>query len=58
VQFAIEIDGGISPDNVTDVVRAGCDWLVTGSSVFESADPAAVVTHMQQVAREARLVHV
>jgi ribulose-phosphate 3-epimerase len=58
VQFAIEIDGGVSPENVGDVVRAGCDWVVAGSSIFESADPAATVTRMQQLAREARLVHV
>jgi len=58
VQFAIEIDGGISPDNVGDVVRAGCDWVVAGSSIFDSADPAATVTLMQQLARDARLIHV
>jgi ribulose-phosphate 3-epimerase len=58
VQFAIEIDGGVSPENVGDVIRAGCDWVVAGSSIFESADPAATVTRMQQLAREARLVHV
>lgn len=58
VQFAIEIDGGVSPDNVSEVIRAGCDWVVAGSSIFESADPAATVKRMQQLAREARLVHV
>ena len=58
VQFAIEIDGGISPENISDVVRAGCDWVVAGSSIFDSADPGATVTLMQQLARDARLVHV
>jgi ribulose-phosphate 3-epimerase len=58
VQFAIEIDGGVSPENIGDVIRAGCDWVVAGSSIFDSADPAATVTRMQQLAREARLVHV
>jgi ribulose-phosphate 3-epimerase len=58
VQFAIEIDGGITPENIGDVIRAGCDWVVAGSSIFDSADAAASVTHMQQLAREARLVHV
>jgi ribulose-phosphate 3-epimerase len=58
VQFAIEIDGGVSPENISDVVRAGCDWVVAGSSIFESADPAATVRQMQQLAREAKLVHV
>jgi ribulose-phosphate 3-epimerase len=58
VQYAIEIDGGISPDNVTEVVRAGCDWLVAGSAIFDSAEPAATVKRMQQLAADARLVHV
>jgi ribulose-phosphate 3-epimerase len=58
VQFAIEIDGGVSPENIGDVIRAGCDWVVAGSSIFDSADPGATVTRMQQLAREARLVHV
>jgi ribulose-phosphate 3-epimerase len=58
VQFAIEIDGGVSPENIGDVIRAGCDWVVAGSSIFDSADPGATVTQMQQLAREARLVHV
>ncbi len=57
-QFAIEIDGGVSPDNISDVARAGCDWVVAGSSIFESADPAATVKRMQQLAREAKLVRV
>jgi ribulose-phosphate 3-epimerase len=58
VQYAIEIDGGISPDNITEVVRAGCDWLVAGSAIFDSADPGATVKRMQQLAADARLVHV
>ena len=58
VQFAIEIDGGVSSENIGDVIRAGCDWVVAGSSIFDSADPGATVTRMQQLAREARLVHV
>src|SRR3954447_9705030 len=58
LQFAIEIDGGVSLDNVADIVRAGCDWVVAGSSIFHSADPATTVAQMQQIAREATAVHV
>ena len=32
----IEIDGGVHRENLADVVRAGCDWIVTGSAVFHS----------------------
>ena len=58
LQFAIEIDGGISLENLGDVVRAGCDWIVAGSSIFGSADPATTVNRMQQAARDATAVHV
>ena len=58
VQFAIEIDGGISLNNIGEVVRAGCDWLVAGSSIFTSEDPATTVARMQQLARDATAVQV
>ena len=58
LQFSIEIDGGISAENAGEAVRAGCDWLVAGSSVFHSEDPATAVRRLQQAAREALTVHV
>ena len=58
LNFAIEIDGGVSRDNVAEIVKAGCDWLVAGSSVFHSADPAATVKEMLQIAHDATLVKV
>jgi len=58
LQFAIEIDGGITLENVADAVRAGCDWIVTGSSIFHTPDPTAAFEAMQQTAREANLVRV
>ncbi len=57
LQFAIEIDGGVSRDNVQDIVRAGCDWLVAGSAVFHSANPAQTVKEMQQLAANAGAMH-
>ena len=49
----IEIDGGVTRDNLADVVRAGCDWIVTGTSIFHTPDPAATVAEMRQIAAEA-----
>jgi ribulose-phosphate 3-epimerase len=54
--FPIEIDGGITVDNVGDVVRAGCDWIVTGSSVFHTPDPAAALAELRQAAIQATAV--
>src|SRR6202008_2208050 len=43
----IEIDGGVHHENLAEVVRSGCDWIVTGSAVFHSADPEAAVRSMR-----------
>ncbi len=58
LNFAIEIDGGVGPDNLPEVIGAGVDWVVAGSSVFGAADPGATLQHMEQLARETTLVKV
>jgi ribulose-phosphate 3-epimerase len=58
LNFPIEIDGGVTLENLAEVVRAGADWIVTGSSVFHSADPTATVAEMMRVASQATAVRV
>ena len=58
IPLPIEIDGGISAENVGDAVRAGCDWMVTGTSVFHTPDPGAAMQRMLEIAREAAPVQV
>ena len=53
LNFLIEVDGGIGPENVAEVVRAGAQMLVAGTSVFRAADPAAAVRSMISQANEA-----
>jgi ribulose-phosphate 3-epimerase len=48
--FRIEVDGGVSPDNVTDLVRAGAEILVAGTSIFHTPDVAEAVRSMKQLA--------
>ncbi len=36
----LEIDGGIGRKNIADVVAAGVDVVVMGSSIFGAQDPA------------------
>jgi len=52
----IEIDGGVHLENLGEVVRAGCDWIVTGSAVFHSADPEATVRQMREIAASAMAI--
>jgi ribulose-phosphate 3-epimerase len=58
LDFAIGIDGGVELDNAADIVRAGCDWLVAGTSIFHTPGPAEAFVQIQRVAREATLVRV
>ncbi len=37
----IGVDGGVSPDNLADIRRAGADSAVVGSRIFLEGDPAA-----------------
>ena len=56
LNYAIEIDGGVNLDNVAEIVRAGCDWLVSGASIFHSEDPGATLAQMRAIVREATSV--
>ncbi len=56
--FRIQIDGGVNEDNLADIVRAGCDWIVMGASIFGSPDPARTVARMREIARDAASVRV
>jgi ribulose-phosphate 3-epimerase len=51
--FKIEVDGGIGPENVAEVVRAGAQILVAGTSVFHTQDPADAVRSLLHLARAA-----
>ena len=39
----IEVDGGITPQNVRLVTEAGANVIVAGSAVFKAADPAEAI---------------
>jgi ribulose-phosphate 3-epimerase len=45
--YHIEVDGGINPDTAALSIAAGANVLVAGSSVFSSADMAAVIRAMR-----------
>lgn len=49
LDFTIEIDGGINPDNVKTVTDAGVDIVVAGSSVFGAADIEARVKEFREI---------
>ncbi|HSN09756.1 MAG TPA: hypothetical protein VLS85_12010, partial [Hanamia sp.] len=45
----IEVDGGISLENAADIINAGADILVAGSSVFKSENPTETIRKMKEL---------
>src|SRR5271165_4965971 len=39
LHLPIEIDGGVTMDNLAEVVNAGVEWIVAGSSIFHAVNP-------------------
>jgi ribulose-phosphate 3-epimerase len=50
----IEIDGGVTPENAADVVRAGANALVAGSAVFKGGDYKGNIAAIRRAAMSAR----
>lgn len=44
----IEIDGGIDLENISTVVAAGAEIIVSGSAIFGSGDPEAAVRGLRE----------
>ncbi|HVB36873.1 MAG TPA: ribulose-phosphate 3-epimerase [Candidatus Acidoferrales bacterium] len=51
--FRIGVDGGVTLENTAELVTAGADTLVAGTSIFHTTDPGAAVRHMKQCANDA-----
>ena len=43
----LEVDGGVKPDNIAQIARAGADTFVAGSAVFGSPDYAATIRDLR-----------
>lgn len=44
----IEVDGGITPENIHKVIEAGANVIVAGSAIFESPDVSNVIRMMRE----------
>ena len=47
LRVKIEVDGGVTLENIAEIIAAGADVLVTGSSVFKSKDPTAAIAGLK-----------
>ena len=43
----LEIDGGVKPDNIAEIAKAGADTFVAGSAIFGKPDYAGIVSQMK-----------
>jgi ribulose-phosphate 3-epimerase len=53
LNYRIEVDGGIDASNVADVVLAGAEVIVAGTSVFREADIGEAFKRMKSTAHDA-----
>jgi ribulose-phosphate 3-epimerase len=44
----IQVDGGINPDNVREIVEAGADIIVAGSAVFNAEDVPGAIQNLRR----------
>ena len=42
----IEVDGGVGPENASQLIQAGASILVAGSAIYKSASPAETIKTM------------
>jgi ribulose-phosphate 3-epimerase len=45
----IEIDGGVTVENASDIVKAGADVLVAGNSIFRAQDPIQTIAQLKSI---------
>lgn len=43
----LQVDGGVKPDNIAEIVAAGADTVVAGSAIFGQADYAQAIASMR-----------
>ena len=47
LNIRLEVDGGVTPDNIADIATAGADTFVAGSAIFNQPDYKVVIDRMR-----------
>jgi ribulose-phosphate 3-epimerase len=53
--YRIEVDGGVDAENIAELVAAGAETMVAGTSVFHGGEPAAAVRKLLEIAKHGAL---
>ena len=43
----IQVDGGVTEENIGDLIEAGVDVFVVGNTIFSASDPLQVITNLK-----------
>ncbi|MCK4879674.1 MAG: ribulose-phosphate 3-epimerase [Bacteroidales bacterium] len=43
----IQVDGGVTEENIGDLIEAGVDVFVVGNTIFSASDPLKVITNLK-----------
>ena len=46
----IQVDGGVTEENIVDLIDAGVDVFVVGNTIFSADDPAQVISNLKNPA--------
>ena len=49
LKVLIEIDGGVTVENASEIMAAGADVLIAGNTVFKSKDPKATIAQLKRM---------
>ena len=52
----LEVDGGVSPTNISEIAAAGADTFVAGSAIFNQRDYQGVIEKMRLELEAARII--
>jgi ribulose-phosphate 3-epimerase len=55
LETELEVDGGVTVDNIARISHAGADVFVAGNAVFRSGDYGATISEMRRRVREPQL---
>jgi len=57
LDIRLEIDGGVTVDNIGSIARAGVDTFVSGSAIFGTDDYAETITKMRKSIGDCNSLH-